>query len=231
MGMSDTFLVPAMSAYFAKPLMELQEGSRIAWLGQRHPAMGNTNEMYHRIKSFTNTRFEEDFYDLHNDETVANNSYSWDVNSEWNLQGYDLIVACRIFYACESASQLLRNIRTTISSGQILVADLMSGNTGSQRINRNKNQIEFYTSTIDDVEVFWKPDSSRSILPMLTQVWQDFEIESVTGGYQFGAVPNHNDQFITEKDILEKGIDSKWYHSFRDPIKGRIYSIGKFTKL
>ena len=231
MGMSDYFLIPEMAGHFAKRLRNLPEDSRIAWLGQKHPAMGNTNLMYRRIKSLTNIRFEEDFYDLHNDETVAHNSYIWDVNSEWDLQEYDLVIACRIFYACESASQLLRNIKKTISSGQVLIADFMSGNTGSQHINRDKNEIEFYTHAIDNVEVFWKPDSSRSILPMLIEVWQDFKVDSTTGGYQFGVIPNHEDQVITERDILEKGVNSEWYHSFRDPMKGRIYSIGEFTKL
>jgi len=230
MGMTDSFLVPTMGAHFAKPLMELKNGSRVAWLGQRHPAMGNTNEMYSFIKSFVNTRLEEDFYDLHNDETVAHNSYSWDVNTEWDFSGYDLIVAVRIFYACDSASQLIRNIKKMVSTGQNIIGDLMSGNTGTHLTNPEPGTYRQYYSTMsDDCEVFSKPANSKAVIPMFPDMWVNYDIKNPVGKFEFGVVKNHEDQVLTEDMFSENGIKMVPISVFREPIKHRIYSICEFN--
>ena len=131
MGMTDNYLIPKMPQYIASCINKLDSGSRVAWLGQKHPDMKDTDGMYKGIMNLVKVKdLHHDFYDIDNDENVASNSFAWDVNSEWNFENYNLIVAVRIFYACDSASQLIRNIKKMVSTEQNIVGDLMSGNTG-----------------------------------------------------------------------------------------------------
>lgn len=230
MGMSDNFLLPTMSVHFAKPLMKLRKGARVAWLGQRHPEMQEVNQMYGNIKKFIDIEFEEDFYDLHNDATIANNSFVWDVNTEWDLSDYDAIVAARIFYACESASQLLKNIENCLQAGQVVIADFMSGNS-EHYVHDSFGQRQYYSTVAGGCELLTKPAHSKAILPMFPSVWEKFNIKSALGNYEYGVKPNHEDQVISEQDFLDRNIGFTWIHAFREPTKHRIYTMGEFTKL
>lgn len=229
MGMTDSFLMPVIPQYIAESINRLQEGAKIAWIGQRHPAMNDTDQMYKGIMSLVDVDgLEHDFYDINNDEKVASNSYVWDVNTEWDLEGYDLIVAVRIFYACNSASQLLRNIKKVTSSGQRIVGDLMSGNTG-EYMDSGLGRKQYYSNVREGCEVFTKPESSKTIIPMLPVIWKKHQVTDVLGEYNFAAVQNHTDQILPEDDFEKNDIQVTSIHSFRERAKYRIYTICDFS--
>lgn len=231
MGITDDYLVPKMPQYIASCINKLDSGSRVAWLGQKHPDMKNTNRMYKGIMNLVEVQdLHHDFYDIDNDENVASNSFAWDVNTEWNFENYDLIVAVRIFYACESASQLLKNIKKVVSSGQNLVGDLMSGNTGGYVEPSDPNIYrKYYTAMHGDYEVFTKSKDSKSIIPMLVDMWFDWKIQNPANEYKFGASKTHEDQILTEEMFAESEISLTPLCVFREPKKRRIYAICEFS--
>ena len=237
MGMTDGYLIPKMPQYIAKKINSLDSGSKIAWLGQIHPDMNDTCDMYKAIMNLVEVEdLRCDFYDLNNDDSIAENSYVWDVNTEWNFTGYDIIVAVRIFYACNSASQLVRNIKKMISTGQDIVGDLMSGNTGTHITYPEGDSDDgeviyrrYYSTMVDDCEVFEKPPNSKAIIPMLPDMWVEHDIKNPVGKFDFGVKQNHEDQILTEKMFIENGIKVTPISVFREPTKYRIYSICEFT--
>ena len=231
MGMTDSYLVPKIPQYVAKQINNLSAGAKVAWLGQRHPKMNDTNEMYNGIINLVDVKnLHFDFYDLKNDDSIAENSYVWDVNTEWDFTGYDLIVAVRIFYACDSASQLVRNIKKMISTGQNIVGDLMSGNTGTHITNPESGVYrQYYSTMVEDCEIFMKPENSKAIIPMLTKMWIDHDIKNPVGKFAFGVKQNHEDQVLTEEMFAENGIKITPLSVFREPTKYRIYSICEFN--
>jgi hypothetical protein len=229
MGITDSFLIPVMPQYIAKSINRLPEGAKIAWIGQKHPAMNDTNQMYESIMSFVEVdALEHDFYDIKNDKNIARNSYVWDLNTEWNFKGYDLIVAVRIFYASNSASQLLRNIKKATSNGQMIVGDLMSGNTG-EYMDSGLGRKQYYSNIREGNEVFTKPESSKAIIPMLPVIWEKHQVKDALGGYNFAAVQNHTDQILPEGDFEKNDIQVTSVHSFRERAKYRIYTICVFS--
>ena len=231
MGMTDGYLVPKMPQHIVKQINNLSSGSRVAWLGQIHPDMNNTSDMYKAIMSLVEVEdLKCDFYDLNNDDSIAENAYVWDVNTEWDFTGYDIIVAVRIFYACNSASQLVRNIKKMVSTGQNIVGDLMSGNTGTHVSNPESGVYrQYYSTMVEDCEVFTKPANSKAIIPMLPRTWIDYDIKNPVGAFAFGVKQNHDDQVLTEEMFSENGIKMTPISVFREPTKYRIYSICEFT--
>ncbi len=270
MGMSDPFLIPEMSPHISYELNKLKSGAKVAWLGQLHPSMGKQNTMYQGIMDKVNVEIESDFYDLHNDSNIAENSYVWDVNSEWDFKNYDLIVAVRIFYACNSVSKLLKNLKKTINNGQKIVGDLMSGNnqnftdekpedlpshlrvtslkTGdvSEKVSNldEGDIVRVYQHNVRHVgntiyEQFTKPAGSITIIPMLVEIWHKSGITAVAPSWdgtasdniktEFVAIPNHEDQILTQKHLEDNDVNIKNIHTFRDSVKKRIYSICEFS--
>jgi len=272
MGMSDPFIIPEISPHISNEINKLKNGSKVAWLGQIHPLSLSADTMYKAIMDNVKIEINSDFYDLYNDEKVADNSHVWDVNSEWDFAEYDLIVAVRIFYACTSASQLIRNLKKVASSDQKIIGDLMSGNNKNfedvkiedlnSYLDNCSPEVQSEAQTLslhfgDDTlvrvysnssvvidgqlcEVFSKPEGSKAIMPMLTTIWKDSGIKSVTlirsqegenytGPINFIAKPNFEDQVLEEKDFSEKGVGLKNIHTFRDSIKNRIYSVCEFV--
>ena len=264
MGISDFWLIPKMSQDVAKQINNLENGSKIAWLGQKHPNMSDTDAMYKEIMKLVEVKdLHNDFYDLYNDDNVSDNSYIWDVNSEWDFEGYDLIVAVRIFYACNSASQLLRNVKKMVSMGQNIVCDLMamSENKKTFEIDDSTDDIKkemilygdvdkasangvnvmfdnklgkyrsYVPLTEDDCEIFAKPKNSKTIIPMLASTWTKNKITNVFDEYKFAAKPTHDDQVLDEESLKEGGIKFTPLSSFRDGVKGRIYTVCEFSEL
>lgn len=231
MGMTDNYLIPKMPQYIADRINKLSSGSRVAWLGQKHPDMKDTDGMYKGIMNLVEVQdLHHDFYDIDNDENIASNSFAWDVNTEWNFENYDLIVAVRIFYACESASQLLKNIKKMVSSGQEMVGDLMSGNTGGYvELPEPGVYRKYYINMHGDYEVFKKPKDSKSIIPVLMDMWIDWEIKNPANEYKFGASVTHDDQLLTEEMFAENEISLVPLSVFREPKKRRIYAICEFS--
>ena len=231
MGMTDRYLIPRMPQHIAKQINSLDNGSKIAWLGQIHPDMNNTCDMYKAIMNLVEVEdLRCDFYDLNNDDSIAENSYVWDVNTEWDFTGYDIIVAVRIFYACNSASQLIRNIKKMVSTEQNIVGDLMSGNTGAHITNPESGIYrQYYSTMVEDCEVFMKPANSKAIIPMLPKMWIDHDIKNPVGKFGFGVKQNHKDQVLTEEMLAESGIKVTPISVFREPTKYRIYSICEFA--
>ena len=63
-----------MPQHIAKKINSLDSGSKIAWLGQKHPDMKDTDDMYKGIVNLMKVKdLHHDFYDIDNDEDIASN--------------------------------------------------------------------------------------------------------------------------------------------------------------
>ena len=187
MGMSDPFLIPEISPHISHELNKLKNGSKVAWLGQIHPLSNKSDAMYKAIMNNVKVQINSDFYDLYNDPNIADNSYVWDVNSEWNFAGYDLIVAVRIFYACTSASQLLRNLKKVVLSDQRIIGDLMSGNNQNFEDINNKDLKKYIADSTNEpdkenktVSAFYGEDGAVRVYNHSTMVINGFLCEIFT---------------------------------------------------
>ena len=233
MGMTDRFVVQKIPRHVADTINKLERGSRIAWLGQVHPGMGNTNEMYKEIMNLV--RVEDlhcDFYDLNNDDSIAGNSYCWDINTEWDFdESYDLFVAVRVFYACLSVSQFLRNLNKVTSNGTKVVGSFVTGNRQKtayrDEMVGNLLWRSYESEMVGDYEVLTSP----YMIPMLVQTWIDNEIKNPINEYKFGAKPFREDQVLAEDMFQENGVKITPKTSFREPTKAYIYSVCEFNSI
>ena len=197
MGLTDFEIMAKYTPKIADILNDLDEGSRVAWLGQQPPG-GDHLHLYNSIMSGVVPNLEHHFYDLN----IANGPkcFTWDVNEKWNIQGYDLILGLRVLYLCESVKLLRENLKNICSNNDKVVFDFMTGNpshTGSQ-------------------EVFIKKNNSRTLLPLFGEYYGDIEC---------CVMPNHEDQALFLSHLQEDNITVKNLLTFRDSVKGRFYSI------
>ena len=200
MGMTDFEVAEKYSSVVSEMLNELPVGSRVAWLGQKHPRMAQDKFLYDSIMSGVNNDLKHDFYDLKNNE--SENSFEWDVHSEWKIEGYDLVLGMRILYLCDSRKLLLKNLKNISTTNDRVVFDFMTGNP----------------VLMNGKETFVKKNNSQTILPFFPELYDgDFSVQS-----------NHSDQIVLSEDLSKSGIKMKNVLTFRDTIKRRFYTICEF---
>ena len=123
-----------------------------------------------------------------------------------------------------------KQIKKMVSSGQEMVGDLMSGNTGGYvELPEPGVYRKYYINMHGDYEVFKKPKDSKSIIPVLMDMWIDWEIKNPANEYKFGASVTHDDQLLTEEMFAENEISLVPLSVFREPKKRRIYAICEFS--
>ena len=197
MGMTDFDIANKYSSVVSDILNELHVGAKVAWLGQKHPKNGTDKFIYDSVMSGVNNDLIHDFYDLNNDE--FNGSFIWDVHSEWNIKGYDLVLGLRVLYLCDSRKKLLVNLKNISSNNDRVIFDFMTGNP----------------VLMNGKETFAKKNNSQTILPFFPELYGgDFEVNS-----------NHDDQVVTLTDLSNSQIEIDNILTFRDTVKRRFYTL------
>ena len=215
MGHTDNFIfssfIPALKPY----MQSLPKGSSIAWLGQQAPRLGVNTYLHDTLLSYTQGEMDNHYYDIKNLEGNPR-SHRWDANSDWStsIANFDLVLGIRILYACNSASQVVSNLRYTVENNKKVIFDFMSGNS---------NTFEASSCIIDDTELFTKRTSA--IIPFFPKAYKESGILSMAGTYKFDVKANHDDQIITLENINENKINFKNILGVRDPVKKRIYIL------
>ncbi len=197
MGMTDNQIVERYSSVVSGILNELLVGSKVAWLGQKHPSSGQDKFLYDSIMSGVNNDLDHTFYDLNNE--IFEGSVRWDVHSEWDISGYDLVLGLRVLYLCDSRKKLLSNLKNISTNNDMVVFDFMTGNPVA----------------INGTECFMKKNSSPTILPFFEGLYDG----------SFGVSSNHEDQVITLEHIRSSGMDIDNILTFRDSVKRRFYTL------
>ena len=239
MGFTDGFLFPHFKLAL-KPYMEaLPEGSSIAWLGQQAPRAGVNTSLHDALLGFTYGEMDNHYYDI---ENLGENSRSrwWDANTDWKevVKGYDLVLGIRILYACNSASQVVRNLKYTVENNKKVVFDFMSGNNdrykdfrrlhGEGHEQEEETRRRWMTQMHDDIEIFSK--RSDTIIPFFPELYRESMILNMVGTDKFDAYSNHEDQIIAMKHLRAAGIRVSNLLGVRDPIKNRIYNLTELRK-
>jgi len=197
MGMTDFDVANKYSSVVSEILNELHIGARVAWLGQKHPKNGTDKFIYDSVMSGVNNDLVHDFYDLNNDE--SDRSFVWDVHSDWDIKGYDLVLGLRVLYLCDSKKKLMLNLKKISKSNQKVVFDFMTGNR----------------ALMNGRETFIKRNDSQTILPFFPELYDgDFSVQ-----------PNHDDQVVLMEDFKNSGVGFENILTFRDNVKRRFYTL------
>ena len=201
MGMTDFEIAGRYTSVVGEILNELPVGSKVAWLGQKHPSVNQDKFLYDSIMSGVQTELEHHFYDLNNEEFET--SHKWDVHEEWSISGYDLVLGLRVLYLCDSRNKLMSNLIRACNGNDKVIFDFMTGNP----------------VLINGKETFVKKNNSQTILPFFPELYDA----------QFSVQPNHNDQVITLKHLKDYDIEVDDILTFRDGIKRRFYTLCEVT--
>ncbi len=197
MGMTDFEVAERYTSTVSEILNELPVGSTVAWLGQKHPRMAKDKFLYDSIMSGVNNDLKHDFYDLNNEEFEG--SKKWDVHSEWEISGYDLVLGLRVLYLCDSREKLLKNLKNISSTNTSVIFDFMTGNP----------------VLMNGKETFIKKNNSQTILPFFPELYDgDYDVQY-----------NHDDQIVHSEDLSRADIGVENIITFRDSIKGRFYTL------
>ena len=213
MGVSDIQLFDVFAPALSEYVKSLRPGSKVAWLGQqshnidhypRHTLQGAC--LHDMLLEYIDVDVEHHYYDIVNEN--RGNSFHWDANESWEdiVCGYDLVLGIRILYACESASNTIRNLKYVVENNKTVVFDFMSGNpqtTGCPGVGRTL--------------WFTKKPGSKHILPIFPEFYPE--------KWNYGVKPTKDDQIIQLKDLTDAGILVDNKKTYRDTIKGRFYSI------
>jgi len=215
MGMTDFQIAEKYAPILSNALSDLPQGSKVAWLGQKHPKYGKDTVIYDPVVNIVKRDdLVHHFYDIANES--GENCFNWDVHDRWQISGYDLVLGIRVLYLCESRSLMIRNITETAKNNKKLVFDFMSGNP----------RVE------GDTVFFEKKEGSKSIMPMLTQFWPE--------GTRYLAKASHEDQTVymgdftriqgayEETNKVKLELDNLL--TFRDSVKNRFYSLCEIRK-
>ena len=211
MGMTDTQIQKQYTPVLIERLKQLPVGSRIAWLGQKHPKHNTDLVLFNPIvDGLDREDLKHDFYDIKNED--EENSFKWDVHERWQVSDYDLVIGLRVLYLCESRGIMLKNITETVMNNKKVIFDFMSGNP---RVEGN-------------VIYFEKNNKSRSIIPMLTQFYPE--------GVEYKPKINHQDQTVWLGDFTRTQpgtsvkLDLDNLLTFQDNVKNRFYSLCEIRK-
>lgn len=211
MGMTDFEIAEKYTPVLSGVLSDLPEGSKVAWLGQKHPKYGKDTVVYDPvINNIKRSDLVHHFYDIINED--GENCFNWDVHDRWQVSGYDLVLGIRVLYLCESRGLMMKNITETAENNKKLVFDFMSGNP----------RIE------GDTVYFEKKNASKSIIPMLTQFYPK--------GVKYLPTTSHEDQTVWMGDFtrmqpnttIKLNLDNLL--TFQDNTKNRFYSLCEIGK-
>ena len=195
--MTDFEIAEKYTSVVSDILNDLPVGSKIAWLGQKHPSINQDKFLYESIMSGVHTQLEHHFYDLNNEEFA--HSYKWDVHGDWNIQGFDLVLGLRVLYLCDSRKKLLSNLKKILKSNQKVVFDFMTGNP----------------VLLNGQETFIKRNNGQTLLPFLSEFYDG----------NFSVQPNHDDQVLLLEHFKQFNIKVSNVLTFRDGVKRRFYSL------
>ena len=204
MGITDRFIMPLYSNLVSNFVNKhAKPGNKIAWLGQQQA--GKYSGMFDVIKLNIDVEdVDHHFYDIENENTK--NSFRWDVHEPWNdiIKDYDMVLALRLAFLIQSSSGLIENLKYAIENNGKILMDFQTGNLSYENgllVQR------------------WK-EGSKNLIPHFPEFYPvDFTYIS------------EDDNLLTIEKLEMKGITLSNQETFKDPIKGRYYTLAEVIKL
>ena len=217
MGKSDKEQLAEQVAFLdsliSSDLIEKKEVMRVAFLG--NPDWNDTCTYYSAV--FPN--IEADFYDI-----KLNN---WDINKEWNIEGYDLVVCHRTTPYIESVKQFTEQLKLCIVENKYVIFDFVMyagilKNSSSDRLPPGRGAVfDFRNLFLRMLQTNTSPEDES----FDTSIEEDLQLK-----------PEYVDVFnyaFTENTLMENNIPPLIYTLGWNSIKGDLntYMIWKNESL
>ena len=119
MGNNDEFYSVFYKRYITKVADvdgNFENIKRIAWLGWT-----TENAITRDISALCPNLETSDLYDI--DTTKSENVVKWDINKNWNITGYDLVVCLRTSLFAQNAHHFCRQLRETTKNNKMIIMD------------------------------------------------------------------------------------------------------------
>jgi len=116
MGHSDRFISSCLYKPYVSENVDLKNVKSIAWLGWT-----NENILMKDIIDECSSLEKSDLYDI---KTDLGATY-WDINEDWDISGYDLVVCLRTTVFVEDKEHFLRNLKKLINNNGKAIFDFI----------------------------------------------------------------------------------------------------------
>ena len=145
MGMSDQQILPTYKNYM-RQLIKLgvieNKNVKIAWLGQQNPEQNPSGNiaMYNNLSSLFLDSCVHEFFDIENTPV-------WDVNNDWQIKDYDIVISFRLNYLIPSVEHMLKETKKVVDNNGVYITDFCSGNISKENNitwNENSNNMITY---------------------------------------------------------------------------------------
>ena len=153
MGMSDQKILPRYKDYI-RQLIKLgvikNKNVKIAWLGQQDPEQSPSGNivMYDNLSSLFFDSCVHEFFDIENTPV-------WDVNNDWAIKDYDIVISFRLNYLIPSVTHMLKETKKVVDNNDVYITDFCSGNVNSSIMTT----------------ISWNEESSN-LIAFLPEYWQ-----------------------------------------------------------
>ena len=205
MGMSDQKILPRYKDYI-RQLIKLgvikNKNVKIAWLGQQDPEQSPSGNivMYDNLSSLFFDSCVHEFFDIENTPV-------WDVNNDWAIKDYDIVISFRLNYLIPSVTHMLKETKKVVDNNDVYITDFCSGNVNSSIMTT----------------ISWNEESSN-LIAFLPEYWQLGDLD----GSKFKPVAEE-DNLLTKQKIDDQNLAIHNFASFRCP-KQRHYIICTMEK-
>jgi|TARA_Y100000310_G_scaffold309357_1_gene353366 hypothetical protein len=119
MGIKDDYLRKRYVTYFDN-YIEYDDVTSVAFLGWESESGWLVSEIKENCKNL----LKLDFYDI----ITANGAKYWDINDDWDISGYDLIICFRTALFCKSAKHFCEQLPKLVHSNKQIIFDFQIGN-------------------------------------------------------------------------------------------------------
>ena len=119
MGRRDDIMAECYKKYISKAI-DLENVKNIAWLGWagENAITKEINDQCPNLEKF-------DLYDYNVSQNPDQKVIKWDINEEWNISGYDLVICLRTSLFAKNASHFASQLGKATASNKALVFDFM----------------------------------------------------------------------------------------------------------
>tara|TARA_Y100000034_G_C6895583_1_gene412810 strand:+ start:15 stop:884 length:870 start_codon:yes stop_codon:yes gene_type:complete len=116
MGISDVYLANGLYSPFIDNAVDLKNIKSIAWLGWQ-----KENILTKPITSLCSNLETSDMYDV----DTGHGAKYWDINKDWNISGYDLVICLRTTCHAADSEHFLKNLKKTIENNGKVIVDFL----------------------------------------------------------------------------------------------------------
>ena len=83
--------------------------------------------MYDNLSSLFFDSCVHEFFDIEN-------TPAWDVNNDWRIKDYDIVISFRLNYLIPSVTHMLKETKKVVDSNGAYITDFCSGNVSSSTV-------------------------------------------------------------------------------------------------